>query len=97
MHSGLNLGEGIRFGALGFRENIVVGRTREVDGLPDDTPLQGSRRWLRQSDIDRGDLVWSLVELGSSASYRRTCNVVPDTALQGAGSAGNGCVDKMWP
>ena len=40
MHSGLNLGEGIRFGALGFRENIVVDRTREVDGLPDDTPLQ---------------------------------------------------------
>jgi hypothetical protein len=40
MHSGLNLGEGIRFSALGFRENIVVDRTHEVDGLPDDTPLQ---------------------------------------------------------
>jgi hypothetical protein len=40
MHSGLNLGEGIRFGAVGFTENIVAGRTREVDGLLDDTPVQ---------------------------------------------------------
>ena len=40
MHSGLNLGEGIRFSSVGFSENNVAGRTREVDGLLDDTPLQ---------------------------------------------------------
>jgi hypothetical protein len=40
MHSGFNWGEGIRFGAVGFSDNIVAGRTCEVDGLPDDTPLQ---------------------------------------------------------